>query len=157
MKRLICAALALATALALCACGGAGEPDSPYLGVWTAVSARFDDGTELDIAEVYPEGMVLELRESGVCQLTLGEQSDPASWSESEGNLTISDGETDLLGTIDDSAIILELSGVYITLIREGADGAPAETESAPPEEPAEETPAETESAPPEAPAEEAG
>ena len=94
MKRMIAAVLTLLLAVALCACGGEKIPDSPYLGTWTAVSAQFGDA-DVPIDEVFPGGMVLELQASGVCQLTLGDQSDPASWSAADGNITISDGETD--------------------------------------------------------------
>ena len=80
--------------------------------------------------------------------MTLGDQSDPASWSAADGNITISDGETDLLGTVDEDAIVLEISGMYITLTR-GAEESAGETEEAPAE--AEESPAETEEAPAEA------
>ena len=125
MKRIISAAFALGLALVLCACGEtASEPASPYAGVWTAVSAAFGE-EDVPISEVFPDGMVLELQSNGVCQLTLGEDSDPATWSETEGAITISDGETDLLGTISDEAIVLDISGMSITLTREGT--APAE------------------------------
>ena len=147
MKRMIAAVLTLLLAVALCACGGEKIPDSPYLGTWTAVSAQFGDA-DVPIDEVFPGGMVLELQASGVCQLTLGDQSDPASWSAADGNITISDGETDLLGTVDEGAIVLEISGMYITLTR-GAEESAGETEEAPAE--AEESPAETEEAPAEA------
>lgn len=125
MKRIISAAFALGLALVLCACGEtASEPASPYAGVWTAVSASFGE-EDVPISEVFPDGMVLELQSNGVCQLTLGEESDPATWSETEGAITISDGETDLLGTISEEAIVLDISGMSITLTREGT--APAE------------------------------
>lgn len=120
MKRMTCAALALLMILALCACGGEKAPASPYLGTWTAVSARFGE-TDIDISEVFADGMVLELQDKGVCRLSLGEQSDPATWTATDGNLTVSDGQTDLLGTIDENAIVLEISGMYITLTRDGA------------------------------------
>lgn len=129
MKKLLCAALALVMTAALCACGGTGAPDSPYVGVWTAAAARFGD-MDVDIGEVFPDGMVLELKESGVCQLTLGDQSDPASWSETDGQITISDGENDLLGVVEEDAIILDISGMSIILTREGAE-APAGEEPA--------------------------
>ncbi len=125
MKRIISAAFALGLALVLCACGEtASEPASPYAGVWTAVSAAFGE-EDVPISEVLPDGMVLEPQSNGVCQLTLGEDSDPATWSETEGAITISDGETDLLGTISEEAIVLDISGMSITLTREGT--APAE------------------------------
>ena len=140
MKRGICAALSLLMALALCACGGAKAPDSPYAGVWTAVSANYGD-VDVPIGEVFPDGMVLELQDSGVCQLTLGDQSDPASWSAEDGSITISDGETDLLGTVDENQVVLEISGMYITLIRDGEDAGEenAEAGEAPAEASAEE------------------
>ena len=120
MKRWICAVLALGMALALCACGEtAAEPASPYAGVWTAVAAQFGD-TDVPIEEVFTDGMVLELQDNGVCQLTLGAESDPASWSADEGLITISDGENDLTGTISEDAIVLEISGMNITLTRNG-------------------------------------
>ena len=120
MKRGICIILALGMALIMCACGEtAEEPDSPYAGVWTAVAAKFGD-IDVPIEEVFTDGMVLELKGNGVCQLTLGDESDPASWSETEGVITISDGETDLIGTIDETAIVLDISGMSITLTRDG-------------------------------------
>ncbi len=133
MKRLTCAALILLLALALCACGGEKEPSSPYLGVWTATSAQFG-GADIEISEVFTDGMILELKDNGICQLTLGEQSDTATWSAADGSITISDGETDLVGTIDESAVVLDISGMYITLTRDGAgaaeNGAGAEASS---------------------------
>ena len=120
MKRWILLLLALGMTLVLCACGGtASEPASPYAGVWTAVSAEFG-GTDVPIEEVFTDGMVLELKGNGVCQLSLGEDSDPASWSEEEGAITISDGETDLTGTISEDAMVLDISGMNITLTRDG-------------------------------------
>ena len=152
MKRMTCAVLTLLLALALCACGGDKAPDSPYLGTWTAVSARFGDA-DVPIDEVFPDGMVLELQASGVCQLTLGDQSDPASWSAADGNITISDGETDLLGTVDEDAVVLEISGMYITLTR-GTEEEASETGEAPAEDAEEAAPVE-EASPEEAPTEE--
>ena len=120
MKRWICAVMAFVMVLALCACGeSASEPASPYAGVWTAVSAKFGD-TDVPIEEVFADGMVLELQDNGVCQLTLGDESDPGSWSETEGNITISDGENDLTGTVSEEAIVLDISGMDITLTRNG-------------------------------------
>ena len=120
MKRWLCVALAMGMALALCACGEtAVEPASPYAGVWTAVAAKFGD-TDIPIEEVFTDGMVLELQDNGVCQLTLGDESDPASWSEAEGVITISDGENDLTGTVSEEAIILDISGMSITMTRDG-------------------------------------
>ena len=120
MKRWICLILALGTALALCACGEtAAESASPYAGVWTAVAAKYGE-TDIPIEEVFTDGMVLELKDNGVCQLTLGSESDPASWSEDEGAITISDGENDLTGTVSEDAIVLDISGMSITLTRNG-------------------------------------
>ncbi len=114
--------MALLTAMILCACGGTSETaqtdSSPYAGTWTATSASYGE-VDVPIEEVFAEGMSLELRGNGVCQLTLGEQSDPATWSATEGAITISDGETDFLGTIDESAMVLDISGMTITLTRE--------------------------------------
>lgn len=120
MKRWIRIVLAIGTTLVLCACEQtAAEPASPYAGIWTAVSAEFE-GTDVPIKEVFTDGMVLELQSNGVCQLSLGDDTDPASWSEEEGAITISDGETDLTGTVSEDAIILEISGMNITLTRDG-------------------------------------
>ena len=125
MKRSLSVLLAGLLLLALCACGEtAGEPSSPYLGLWSATSAQYDE-TEFDVGEVFSDGLVLELKENGICQLTVGEQSDPVTWSAGEdGSITISDGEADLTGTISEEEIVLEISGMYITLTREdsGAD-----------------------------------
>ena len=122
MKRMLFAVLALLTALVLCACGGtsgtAQTESSPYAGTWTATSASYGE-TDVPIEEVFAEGMSLELQSNGVCQLTLGEQSDPATWSAVDGAITISDGETDFLGTIDETAMVLDISGMTITLTRE--------------------------------------
>ena len=120
MKRLICPVLALLMVLALCACGGTAgsEEASPFAGTWTATSASYGD-VDVPIEEVFAEGLTLELQSNGVCRLTLGGQSDPASWSETDGAITISDGETDFLGTIDETAMVLDISGMTITLTRE--------------------------------------
>ena len=120
MKRWILLVAALGMALVMSACGETTSvPASPYAGIWTAVSAEFE-GTEVPIEEVFPDGMVLELQGNGVCQLSLGDDSDPASWSEEEGAITISDGETDLTGTVSEEAIVLDISGMNITLTRDG-------------------------------------
>jgi len=142
-KGLICLALAAILALTLCACGESQnqEMTSPYAGVWTATSARYGD-TEVAIGDVFPDGLSLELQDNGVCQLTLGEDTDPATWSVAEDDsITISDGETDLLGTVDGDVIVLEISGMSITLTREGADteGDDTQDADAPEEETAEE------------------
>ena len=135
MKRAICFFLALLLLLALSACGEEKESASPYVGVWTAAAARYGD-VFIDIYEVYSDGMILELQDNGVCLLTLGEASSPATWSEVNGAITISDGETDLVGTIDENAIVLEISGMYITLLREGASAEAGQEEAQPaPEE----------------------
>ena len=118
MKRTICASLTLLMVLALCACGGKAEEASPYAGTWTAVSAAYGE-TEVPVEEVFADGFSVELQSNGVCRLTLGEQSDPATWSAVDGAITISDGETDFLGTIDETAMVLDISGMTITLTRE--------------------------------------
>lgn len=118
MKRAFCACLTLLLVLALCACGGTAEESSPYAGTWTAAAAAYGE-TEVPIEDVFTDGFSVELKSNGVCQLTLGEQSDPATWSAVDGAITISDGETDFLGTIDETAMVLDISGMTITLTRE--------------------------------------
>ena len=123
MKRVFCSVLVLLTALLLCACGGTSETaqtdTSPYAGTWTVTAASSGD-EEMAVEKVYPDGMSIELWGNGVCQITVGELSDPATWSATDGAITISDGETDVLGTIDETAMVLDISGITITLTREG-------------------------------------
>lgn len=102
--------------LALSACGG--EEASPYLGTWVTTSASFD-GRELDVENDLMGGLTLELQEEGLCQLTFAGQTDTLTWSAEDGSITLSDGTDDLIGTIDESTMTVEMQGAVFTLTRE--------------------------------------
>lgn len=126
MKKIVWAAMTLAMLLALCACGG-GTASSPYLGTWVATMARYED-VEFHVNDIFEGAFVAELKDKGICQLSIGDQSDEVTWSETDGAITISDGEVDLTGTITEDVMVLTLSGVEVTLVREGAESAGTDT-----------------------------
>ncbi len=121
MDRIRIIALSLGLLLALSACG-AGSASSPYLGTWYTTEASFD-GRALDVENDLMGGLTIELQDQGLCQLTFAGKTDELTWSEEDGSITLSDGQEDLVGTIDEESMNIEMEGALFTLVRENEEG----------------------------------
>ncbi|MBR0354894.1 MAG: hypothetical protein IJK35_05950 [Oscillospiraceae bacterium] len=113
MKRLACLILALALLLALTACG---EPD-PNAGVYVAVTAEMS-GIRLDIDSVYEGGLSFELKDGGRAVMTMDGEDYNLRWKLDGEAITITAADTELSGTLADGTMVLDISGVSVTLIR---------------------------------------
>ena len=112
--------LTLALLFALSACGGdSGEAaDSPYIGLWTATSTSMS-GLEMSVEDLFSEGFTVDLKGNGKCEMNFDGDNATGKWSEENGAITISDGDMDITGTIDESTMVLELGdGISLTLTR---------------------------------------
>lgn len=113
MKRLACLILALALLLALTACG---EPD-PNAGVYVAQSCDYL-GISVGVEEIFEGGLSIELKNGGRASMTMGEDTYIVRWKLDGENITISDASGEMSGTLADGTMVLDISGVSVTLIR---------------------------------------
>lgn len=135
MKKRLCVLLALVLMLCLCACG---ETD-PNLGVYTCTNIR-TQGMDLTPDEIFPGGVVLELKSGGRGTMTVDGEPGNIKWSldGSEFSLETADGIS--AGELNNGVITLELvdTGIVLTLRGENAPNLqllqelPTETETAP-------------------------
>ena len=124
-------ALLAAAALCLAACGApAPAEETPGAGTYTCVRAE-SRGRELDLEELSPGGIVLELRSGGEGRLLSGGEEGRIQWTLEGETLLLQTGEGSSQGTLADGLITLDLlgSGTVLTLAAEGVE---PETEQLP-------------------------
>ena len=126
MKKSVVLLLCLCLLLTAAACGSA--PDDPNAGVYECVSVEMS-GISLDINEVYPDGVTLELKSGGKGTITMENRDFGLKWEAAEDKtLTLEiDGETSQ-GTIDNGVIVVDLMGMGMNFTFERGDAA-AESE----------------------------
>ena len=95
----------LILSLLLAACGG-GSSDDPNAGTWVGVSATML-GIEMEAADLFPDGISLELQGNGKGKLIAEGDSDRITWTYEDGVLTIVDGDESMTGTIDGDTMTL--------------------------------------------------
>ncbi len=96
--------------------------DDPNIGVWTADEITMM-GLTMNPADIYPDGISLELKSSGKCTLTLDGDDYNADYEIDGTMFTIIDGGDEFSGTIDGNIItitnLLDL-GLDIVFVKDG-------------------------------------
>lgn len=110
--------LFLVLCLCLAACGGAPEEG---LGSYVCVRAE-DGGTELDLEELFPDGLSLELGSGGKGLLTLGGETGTVRWSLEGEMLRLETGAGLSKGGLSGGVLTLDLldSGLKLTFTAGG-------------------------------------
>jgi len=82
------------------------NPD--YVGKWVAESASMGD-KNVDLSILFSEEVSLELKEDGICTMSMGGKAGNAKWTCVNGALTISEGsdEGEITGTIENGKLTL--------------------------------------------------
>lgn len=117
--RLICLVLALTLLASLLAACGSSEPD-PNAGVYNADTADML-GISISVADVYPDGFSIELKNGGKCRITVGEKSASGKWTLEGEAISISGGGVDMTGTLKGDTIRVENvmdSGVNMEFVK---------------------------------------
>ncbi len=98
--------------------------DDPNLGVYVATTANMW-GIDVDMNSIFADGFVIELKAGGICRMTGGGENGVGQWS-LEGNvITLRDGKTTLVGTLEDGVMMFENMmdlGFDIVFYKQGAD-----------------------------------
>ena len=130
------AVLAVILAVVLiCALGGKGggaAAADPNLGVYTASTAEML-GVEMDITDLFEEGVSIELKENGKCAMNVNGTKGSGKWTLEDGVFHIKGGGLDCDGTLESGVMTLENMlgmGVQMTFVKEGGF-TPADPDSA--------------------------
>ena len=91
--------------LALSGCGY----HNAYLGTWVATDA-VSNGVTVDISEIFPDGLELEIEEEGRGCLRIEKKDSNIVWTEEDGVFNISDSSGTAMGWMEED--ILRLSNV---------------------------------------------
>ena len=113
--------------LLMAACGKNKYVNSPYTGIWTAISAEYN-GVELsqeDMGGVY----VMTLEPDGTASMDSGVEVQSGKWEEVEGGIRL-DKDDDLTLKDINGSLVLEMDGVTFTFAKQGTSA--AETAPAP-------------------------
>lgn len=103
---------------------GSDSFTEPGTGEWEGVQAEMY-GITLDIADVYPDGFTMVLKDGGKCTVSVGEKTSSGSWTLDGKNIAIHAGGADLSGTFSGNTIRLDNvmdSGVLLVFRQAGDD-----------------------------------
>lgn len=81
--------------------------DDPNLGVYVGTTATMW-GMDVDVNSIFPEGFVIELKAGGICRMTGGGENGLGQWSLEGNAITLYDGESTLVGTLEDGVMTFE-------------------------------------------------
>lgn len=104
---------------------GSDSFTEPGTGEWEGVQAEMF-GISMDIADVYPDGFSIVLKDGGKCSVTVGSKTSSGKWSLDGKNVSISAGGVDLSGTLSGNTLRLDDvmdSGVLLVFRKAGTSG----------------------------------
>ena len=105
-RKLLALLLALTLVVLLAACGGE-KTDDPNAGTWNGVTVSML-GIEMDIVDIFPGGIQLELKGNGKGNIIVEGDSSRIQWSCENGQLTVGDSSVTMSGTIEGSVLTLQ-------------------------------------------------
>lgn len=100
------------------------DPDDPNLGTYIGTTATMM-GIDVNLTDILADGFVIELKAGGICRVTGGGENGTGKWT-LEGNvITIEDGETTIVGTLEDGVMVFENMmdmGMDVVFYKDGVD-----------------------------------
>ena len=122
---LVMTVLMLVFALAACggSSGGGAAADDPNVGVYKLSSVMgFSLEEYAKLLEVSEEeaadSMTLELKSDGKADMTIDGETQTLDWSVTDGALTLTDGQENLEGKVEDGVITLDIEGMEIVFAK---------------------------------------
>lgn len=150
---LILAVLAVLAAVAYVVFSRTGSASAPAadpadLGLYSAVKAEYG-GAEIAVSDLWEDGISIELKDKGRCEVNVEGEKGSAKWELSDGRFTVKGSGLDCSGTLADGVLILDdvmESGVKLFFTKNGAalpekESAPVVTPALPESTPAPEEP----------------
>lgn len=109
MKRFLSLSLALVFLLAIACTSGAASTldDDPNLGVYHATTAEYS-GFTVSIDEIIDEGMDIELKSNGRCDILVNGKKASGKWALSGTDLTVKGGGIEWQGTLENGVMRLQ-------------------------------------------------
>ena len=83
------------------------NPDDPNLGTYVGVKASMM-GIDVNLTDILADGFVIELKAGGICRVTGGGENGTGKWTLDGDVITIKDGETTIVGTLEDGVMTFE-------------------------------------------------
>lgn len=115
MKKVALVLLAVIMLVSLSACGK--NSDSPYIGTWNSTGYEAM-GTSFSVEEMGKSSM--EIKNNGRLTMDFMGESGEGSWEEAKEGIKISDGSYEIIATMDEETMIIDIDGVYIYFEKEG-------------------------------------
>lgn len=119
----------------LAGCGDSSEGDaslanSPYVGVWEAVAAEFND-EPVDLNEILEgEDFIIDLQEDGTASVDAAQDGhSEATWTVSGDKVKVTGDEINLKFKDRDGKLVANILGVKLIFAKQNADGTVEETE----------------------------
>ncbi|MDL2248612.1 hypothetical protein LJB89_02835 [Tyzzerella sp. OttesenSCG-928-J15] len=122
---------ALLLALSLGGCGGGGKSDDPNVGIWNGISVSML-GIDMDIAEVFDNGVTLELKANGKFTLDVDGDKGSGKWEYDGKGISFSSSDAQMHGTFEGDMLKLNNlldSGMDMAFEKEGSGGEKAKTD----------------------------
>lgn len=95
----------------LAACGGEKYSNSKYLGKWEATNAEYS-GVEMDPATILGGEFSFELKETGKCNVVIGEDKSSGEWKKTDKGFNVED---EFKFEVDGKKATLKYQGINIT------------------------------------------
>ncbi len=86
---------------------GLMDSEDPNLGTYVGTTAEMF-GVTTDVSEILGGPLVVELKEDGECTVALGGTKGSGTWTLEEGVITVDDGTTALVGTLEEGVMAFE-------------------------------------------------
>ena len=121
-KSVIALLLAALILISFSACSASGSSD-PNAGTYTALTAEML-GVSVEVADFFPDGFTIELKDGGKCKINAGSVSSSGKWTLDNTTFHIEGGGLDCDGTLENNRIRLTNvmnMGVDIIFYKEGA------------------------------------
>ncbi|MBE6932972.1 MAG: zinc-ribbon domain-containing protein [Ruminococcaceae bacterium] len=81
--------------------------DDPNLGTYIGTKASMW-GVDVNLTDILADGFVIELKAGGICRVTGGGENGTGKWTLEGDVITIKDGETTIVGTLEDGVMVFE-------------------------------------------------
>ena len=116
------AVILLIVLVSSCGGGGGAASDDPNLGVYNAVTAEMW-GMEMPITDMFENGVSIELKEKGKCEMNIDGTTGKGTWTLEDGVFSAEAGGAELNGTLEKGVLYAENvldMGVNLTFEKEG-------------------------------------